>query len=345
MKMNSNKHFSGCLLMKNHEKKLTVLAILLTLTLVTAAGVYLIYRAWDYWSADATYANLGRSAVQKMKMTGQQSGDDEIPVSEDSAENGGHDGKDSQTYGQDSSDRDGLNSAKEDRTIETIDGKAVPDKPVIDWCELMKSGEDIVAWLDIPALGIAYPVVQGDDNSYYLHHLPNGEYKNAGSLFMEVSNRPDLSDVNTVIYGHNMDNGSMFGKFRKVTDEDYRRQPFMWICTKEKACLYKMMSIHISHVDDESYTLFELDGNTDEAILKKTGETVIPLNKDAVSVSFPGSDLGNVTKWIRDENRKSYIDMPIPDSARCRVVTLSTCASYSDERRVLQAILVREYSS
>ena len=137
---------------------------------------------------------------------------------------------------------------------------------------------------------------------------------------MEAANNPDLTDVNTVIYGHNMDNGSMFGKFRNMTEEDYETQPFLWLCTKEKDCLYKMISLHISLVDDESYTLFKSNGEVNR-------------------LNYENSI---VTGWLRAENQRSYIHMLVPKSALGRVITLSTCASLSDERRVLQAVLVRE---
>ena len=303
--------------MKLREKKIICLAILLTLTLSITAGVYLIYRAWDYWSADQAYADMEKNAVQKVKIAEQPDRYSEDPMTDNSGKN-----SDSGQYkrgAQHESTGEERKKSADDKD-RTIDGTTIPDKPVIDWNELSKSGRDIVAWLDIPSLGIAYPVVQGDDDEFYLHHLPNGEYKNAGSLFMEAANNPDLTDINTVIYGHNMDNGSMFGKFRNMTEKDYRTQPFLWLCTKEKDCLYKMISLHISRVDDESYTLFKSSGEVN-------------------TLNYENSI---VTGWLQDENQRSYIHMPIPKPTLGRVVTLSTCASLSDERRVLQAVLVRE---
>ena len=306
--------------MNFHEKKFINLAILLALALSISAGVYLIYRAWDYWSADQAYADMEEKAVHKVKAAEQTDRYSGEIMSDDNYGMTSEDGLDDGTAGSDCTDEERRKSTYEDDRDRTIDGIAIPEKPAIDWVELSKSGKDIVAWIDIPALGIAYPIVQGDDNEFYLHHLPNGEYKNAGSLFMETANSPDLTDINTIIYGHNMDNGSMFGKFRNMTEEDYETQPFLWLCTKEKDCLYKMISLHISHVDDESYTLF------------KSNEEVNLLNYEN----------SIVTGWLRAENQRSYIRMHVPTSALGRVITLSTCASLSDERRVLQAVLVRE---
>lgn len=332
--------------MKIKEKKLLGIAILLTFILVTASGAYLTYRAWDYWSADRAYEDMGRSAVQSVKITDMPGRDEETTKSKKRDDVEGEGGPD---------DSAGQNITDETCPAETIDGVAIPDKPVVDWSKLTKSGKDIVAWINIPAMEIAYPVVQGDDNEFYLHHLPNGEYKNAGSLFMEAANAPDLTDINTVIYGHNMDNGSMFGRFRNMTEEDYRQQPFLWLCTREKACLYAMISMHISHVDDESYSLFKIDGSTENRLSGRdetadgmstfSGESISSaLNDEGADVSFTEDADTKITRWIRNENQRSYINMSIPKSAHGRIVTLSTCASYSDERRVLQAILIREYT-
>ena len=340
--------------MKIQEKKLTGIAILFTLILVTAAGVYLIYRVWDYRSADQAYEDMATSSVQKVKAAEQSNRSNEKFMPEKSHERKNVEGQYDDSDGRKNADGAGAEGT-DDTTAETIDGLAIPDRPVIDWPSLKKSGKDIVAWIDIPALGIAYPVVQGDDNEFYLHHLPNGEYKNAGSLFMEAANSPDLTDINTVIYGHNMDNGSMFGRFRNMTEEDYRQQPFLWLCTKEKTCLYAMFSLHISHVDDESYSLFKLAGSTDSLLSERDGSADGPSTvrsgvsdsestEEAADMSLTGADGNDVVRWIRNENRRSYINMAIPKSALGRIVTLSTCASYSNERRVLQAILVREYA-
>ena len=339
--------------MKIKEKRLTGIAILFTMILVTVAGVYLIYRIWDYRSADQAYEDMETGSVKKVKMTEQPDRRNEKFMQEKKHERKGIEGQDD-SDARKNADEDKSHSIDE-KSAETVDGLAIPDRPVIDWNRLKKSGRDIVAWIDIPALGIAYPVVQGDDNEFYLHHLPNGEYKNAGSLFMEAANSPDLTDINTVIYGHNMDNGSMFGRFRNMTEEDYRQQPFLWLCTKEKTCLYAMISLHISHVDDESYSLFNLAGSTDSLLSERDGsadsqsavrggDSDSQLIEEAADMSLTGGVGNDVYRWIRNENRRSYINMAIPESALGRIVTRSTCASYSDERRVLQAILVRVYA-
>ena len=84
----------------------------------------------------------------------------------------------------------------------------------VDFAVLQQINEDIVAWLRIPGV-LDYPVVQGTDNSYYLHHTFRKEYNIAGSIFLDARNMADFSDSKNIIYGHNMRNGSMFHVLRK----------------------------------------------------------------------------------------------------------------------------------
>ena len=81
----------------------------------------------------------------------------------------------------------------------------------VDFEGLKAQNPDVVAWIQIPALDISYPVVQGKDNSYYLHHMFDGKENKNGSIFIDYHNQPEFTDSNTIVYGHNMKNGSMFG--------------------------------------------------------------------------------------------------------------------------------------
>ena len=78
---------------------------------------------------------------------------------------------------------------------------------------------NVIGWIEIPGLSISYPVVQGTDNAYYLHHLFTGEYNSSGSIFADWHNQPDFADPNTIVYGHNMKNGSMFGTLSHYQDQ------------------------------------------------------------------------------------------------------------------------------
>ncbi|MCC8102296.1 MAG: class B sortase [Clostridiales bacterium] len=88
------------------------------------------------------------------------------------------------------------------------------------WDALSASYDDCVAWIQIPAVEISYPVMQAEDNDYYLHRSPDGNYIYAGSIFMDYQNDSYLEDYNTVIYGHNMRDGSMFAKLKQFRDSE-----------------------------------------------------------------------------------------------------------------------------
>ena len=82
--------------------------------------------------------------------------------------------------------------------------------------ELKASYPDVVGYVNVPTLGISYPVVQTDNNDYYLDHLINGEENSSGSVFLDCRADTDpLKAKNTVLYGHNMNDGSMFHKVEK----------------------------------------------------------------------------------------------------------------------------------
>ena len=99
----------------------------------------------------------------------------------------------------------------------------------VDFAALQQINPDIVAWLRIPCV-LDYPVVQGTDNSYYLHHTFRKEYNIAGSIFLDARNASDFSDGKNIIYGHNMRDGSMFHVLRKFQDLDfYQANREIWL--------------------------------------------------------------------------------------------------------------------
>lgn len=87
--------------------------------------------------------------------------------------------------------------------------------------KLLNINPDTVAWITLPDTVIDYPVVQGEDESYYLHHLFTGKRGASGCIFMDAANAADFSDRNTVLYGHHMKNGSMFAGLEKFGKQSY----------------------------------------------------------------------------------------------------------------------------
>ena len=104
----------------------------------------------------------------------------------------------------------------------------------IDFDALREINPDVVGWILSEGNAISYPVVQGEDNDYYLTHLFDGEQNKLGSVFMDFRSSGDFSDSNTVLYGHNMRDGSMFSALTNYADQSYYdRFPAMTLYTPE----------------------------------------------------------------------------------------------------------------
>lgn len=107
----------------------------------------------------------------------------------------------------------------------------------IDFDALADVNADIKAWLrfDEPAI-IDYPVVQGHDNNVYLHRTLSGYENTMGAIFINAGNNPDFTDRHTIIYGHNMNNGSMFGELNAYSERSFWEEyPYFYIYTPDGA--------------------------------------------------------------------------------------------------------------
>lgn len=80
---------------------------------------------------------------------------------------------------------------------------------------------NMVAWLTIDDTNIDYPVMQGEDNNEYLNKDPFGDYSLAGSIFLDSRNNPEFDDYYSLVYGHHMEQGMMFGAIDEYLNEDY----------------------------------------------------------------------------------------------------------------------------
>ena len=93
---------------------------------------------------------------------------------------------------------------------------------------------DSAAWLYSPGTEIDYPVMETDNYSYYLSHLPDGTVNANGALFIDYNNAPDFSDPLTVIYGHHMQSGKMFGGLKGYKEQGYfEEHPYMYLYTEQ----------------------------------------------------------------------------------------------------------------
>lgn len=105
----------------------------------------------------------------------------------------------------------------------------------IDWDKLLSMNGDTVAWIRAKDTKINYPIVQGKDNDFYLHHLFNKEYNFKGTLFVDCNVKRPFKDFNSIIYGHTMKDGSMFKTLGKYEDmEYYDKHKIMFLATPKK---------------------------------------------------------------------------------------------------------------
>ena len=130
----------------------------------------------------------------------------------------------------------------------------------VDFEELWKVNEDIIAWIrfDEPSI-ISYPVVQGKDNQEYLDKTISGYPNTYGAIFLNVSNNKDMTDKNSVIYGHRMNSKSMFGKLEEYQDEEfYRSYPYFYIYTPDgKELKYQIFAVgEVNDTSDAYQTIF-----------------------------------------------------------------------------------------
>lgn len=189
-----------------------------------------------------------------------------------------------------------------------------PVPPIdVDFAALQGVNEDVVGWIYIEALeGVSYPVVQGKDNETYLHTTYEKNYNFAGTIFVDYENSRDFSDCNTLVYGHNMKNGSMFGQLKKFTEdqETYEKSKYFWMLTPEKNYRYEIIAAYTTGVNSDTYTLFK--GPGDEFL-----------------------------KYL--ETIKGYSEIKTDDTEltiKDRIVTLSTCTGNESTRFVVQGKLV-----
>ena len=179
----------------------------------------------------------------------------------------------------------------------------------VDFDKLKSVNEDVVGWIYVDALpDISYPIVKGKDNQTYLHQTYEKNYNFAGTIFVDYENSGDFSDCNTLVYGHNMKNGSMFGHLKKFREDDklYSQDKYFWILTPERNYRYEIISAYTTGVNSDTYTLFKGPGEEFEKYL----ETI----KGYSEIQTDDTDL-----TIKD-----------------KIVTLSTCTGNESTRFVVQ---------
>lgn len=173
-------------------------------------------------------------------------------------------------------------------TQEEIAEKNYPELQ-IDFAELIRTNPDFRGWLYFPALDISYPVVQGEDNDYYLKHSFEGESVNAGCIFMDCGASADWSDRNTFVFRHNMRDESMFGAFKNLLKgtASCEENPYFYIYTEDKVYIYEIFSYYETKSTSDRFATFTSDASYDDYVQWATEHSLYASDADL-------SDRGNI---------------------------------------------------
>lgn len=197
--------------------------------------------------------------------------------------------------------------------------KTKAPKNPIDFKKLQKTNKEIFAWIKVPDTNINYPILQSEKaDDFYLHRDIYGNNKYAGSLYIEYCNSTELTDRVTVVYGHNMMNGSMFANLHKFEDTSFfNKHRYFYVYTPERKLTYEVVSGHnysTKHIMN-SYNFAE------DKVFKDYLEYI-----------------QNPRTTVRNVRTKLDHKLTVDD----RILTLSTCLNVGDGRYLLQGVLVKD---
>lgn len=199
----------------------------------------------------------------------------------------------------------------------------LPKKETIDssfgisWKALRKMNPEIVAWIEVPGADISYPVVQGTDDTYYLHHSFSREKDAFGTIFLGSVHKKDFQESHCFLYGHNMEGNMMFANLNRYEEKEFWEEcPEFYVYTPEKLLNYRIFSVQ---------------------------------QAEALSPGFQyGYELGSKAyqEQLKTLSGNSLYKTEVSLDAEAPMVTLVTCNSSLDEkiRMTVHGILVKEWS-
>lgn len=179
---------------------------------------------------------------------------------------------------------------------------------------LQEINKDTIGWLTVNNTRIDYPVVQAKDNDYYLRRDYYQNKNRHGWIFMDYRNNPDELNENTIIYGHNLANQTMFGTLRYSLNSYWYKKSANQIITfntPNENMKFQIFSIY-----------------------------TIPTTNDYLDITFPTTDAYQA--YIDLVKGRSIYDFNIEVTTDDKILTLSTCANGNDKRLVIHAKLIKE---
>ncbi len=181
----------------------------------------------------------------------------------------------------------------------------------VDFEGLRNINEDIVGWIYCEGTSINYPILHGVNNDTYIHTTYQGEYAQTGSIFIDYQNDPTFSDGNTIIYGHNMTDGSMFAALSQWQMQSFLDEhPIIWLLTPSGDYAIQVFSAYITTANDEAYSIYF-------------------------------SDTESLSSYVQRMRERSYVISDMQSDPQMRFVLLSTCTNATgDLRSVVHGMLM-----
>lgn len=223
---------------------------------------------------------------------------------------------------------------------------------------LNRRNEEVVAWIFFENEDISYPIMYSEDDKY-LNTTIDGASSTSGALFVDEKNEPDFEDKVTVVYGHNMRNGSMFGKLKNYKEEDYYQdhQYFQVLTEDGKAYRYRIFSYFdideydMQMVDTDFYdsedpesaitevtevdmtSTWKKQGLTEEEIAQMEPETeTIIVNKD-----------NTFEKYLELIGKSNRLANDIEVTKDDKIACLLTCSTSKGNRLLVYGLRVAEH--
>ena len=175
----------------------------------------------------------------------------------------------------------------------------------MDFSAQREVNSDVLGWILIPGTAVSYPVVQGTDNDYYLNHTWKKWTSVVGSIFLECRNSRDLRDFNTIIYGHRMNNGSMFAALKNYKTQSYwKAHPYVYLTDDSGSHKYEIFAAYEVSTEGDTYRLgFGSDQEKrafiDYCLAQSVIDTgVVPRTYDRVLTLSTCTGQGHATRWV-----------------------------------------------
>lgn len=177
----------------------------------------------------------------------------------------------------------------------------------MDWDTLRENYPGIVGWISCPDTEIDYPIMQAADNDYYLRHLADGTYNKHGTLFLDCEQDGTFNEWNSIVYGHNMKDGTMLACLLNYQAQAYYDEhPVMYLYTPPANYILEVLS---GYITDDVSDAYQWGGTADD-------------HRD----------------WLQTIEARSYFTHNELTVSEAKVLTLSTCVNgtdNSDKRYVL----------